>query len=310
MKVEASVVFSVRMPQYAKTTKMKRPPAVDVALELEMNLGEGAFWDGARQAVVWVDILNGEIHELAGSDHRVHRTDTHVGVAAPRRRGGWVLAVREGFGAFDPDTGHFEILKRVGVPGTRMNDGNVDRRGRFFAGSMLYSEQAGGGRLYRLDPDLSVGVVLDQVSVSNGIDWSPDGRAVYYVDSNERTITRFDFDEDTAAWSNAATFARLAEGEGFPDGLTVDSDGCVWLAVWDGAQVRRYSPDGRVDQVFKMPAPRVTSCGFGGPDLATLFITTARVGLTASQLQEYPLSGSLFAIRPGVSGSSRNSFAG
>jgi sugar lactone lactonase YvrE len=289
---------------------MKRPPVVDLALELQMTLGEGAFWDRARGALVWVDILNGQIHELAGSDHRVHRTDTHVGVAAPRSRGGWALAVREGFAAFDPDTGHFEILKRIDVPGTRMNDGNVDRRGRFFAGSMLYTEERGGGRLYRLDPDLSVGVVLDPVSVSNGIDWSPDGRTVYYVDSYERSIARFDFDEDTAAWSSVKTFARLADGEGFPDGLTVDSDGCVWLAVWDGAQVRRYTPDGRIDRVFQVPAPRVTSCGFGSGDLATLFITTARVGLSASQLEEYPLSGSLFAIRPAVSGSARNAFAG
>jgi sugar lactone lactonase YvrE len=289
---------------------MKRPPVVDLALELQMTLGEGAFWDGARRALVWVDILKGEIHELARSDHRVHTTDTHVGVAAPRARGGWALAVREGFGAFDPDTGQFEILKRVDVPGTRMNDGNVDRRGRFFAGSMLYTEARGGGRLYRLDPDLSVGVVLAPVSVSNGIDWSPDGRSVYYVDSYERKIVRFDFDEDTAAWSNVETFVRLADGEGFPDGLTVDSDGCVWLAVWDGAQVRRYTPDARIDRVIQVPAPRVTSCGFGADDLSTLFITTARVGLSASQLDEYPLSGSLFAIRPAASGRARNAFAG
>ena len=287
-----------------------REGVVDLALKLEMTLGEGAFWDGARECLVWVDILNGEIHELAGSTHRTFRTDTHVGVAAPRANGGWVLAVREGFATFDAVTSSFELLRRVEVPGTRMNDGNVDRRGRFFAGSMLYTEQAGGGRLYRFDPDLSVGVVLDPVSVSNGIDWSPDGRFVYYVDSGARTIARYEFDEDTAAWSNATTFARLGKGEGFPDGLTVDSDGCVWLAVWDGGEVRRYSPDGRVDRVFQVPTPRVTSCGFGGPDLADLYVTTARVGLSPSQLDEHPLSGSLFAVRSGVSGSARNTFAG
>ena len=289
---------------------MKKPSVVDVALELGMTLGEGVFWDRARGALVWVDILDGEIHELADSVHRIYRTGTHIGVAAPRSRGGWVLAVREGFGAYDPDAGRFDILKRIEVPGTRMNDGNVDRRGRFFAGSMLYTEEAGGGRLYRLDPDLSAGVVLEPVSVSNGIDWSPDGRFVYYVDSGTRTVARFDFDEDTAAWSDATTFASLADGEGFPDGLTVDSDGCVWLAVWDGGEVRRYSPDGRVDTVFRVPAPRVTSCGFGGPDLATLYITTARVGLSPTQLEENPLSGSLFALRPGVSGGARNIFEG
>src|ERR1700758_4360397 len=194
---------------------MKKPSVVDVALELGMTLGEGVFWDRARGALVWVDILDGEIHELADSVHRIYRPGTHIGVAAPRSRGGWVLAVREGFGAYDPDAGRFDILKRIEVPGTRMNDGNVDRRGRFFAGSMLYTEEAGGGRLYRLDPDLSASVVLEPVSVSNGIDWSPDGSFVYYVDSGTRPVARFDFDEDPAAWSDATTFASLADGEGF-----------------------------------------------------------------------------------------------
>lgn len=285
-------------------------PAVDVALELDMTLGEGAFWDTARGSLVWVDILNGHIHELAGSAHRVYDVDTHVGVAAARAGGGWVLAVREGFAAFDPETQRTEILHRIEVPGTRMNDGNVDRHGRFYAGSMLYTEEADGGRLYRLDADLSVHVVLEPVSVSNGIDWSMDGKSVYYVDSPTLTIARFEFDDGTGTWSNGATFARLEAGEGFPDGLTVDADGCVWLAVWDGAQVRRYTPDGRIDRIVQVPAPRVTSCGFGGSDLATLYITTARVGLSPSQLDEYPLSGSLFALHPGVTARARYAFAG
>jgi sugar lactone lactonase YvrE len=284
--------------------------SLEVAVELEMELGEGAFWDTARGALVWVDILGGQIHELRGHDHRVYNVGTHVGVAAPRQRGGWALAVREGFAAFDPDTGAFEVLRRVEVPGTRMNDGNVDARGRFFAGSMLYSEEDGGGRLYRLDPDLSLSVVLDPVSVSNGVDWSPDGHAVYYVDSNTRTVARFDFDADSGEWSNGSTFARLGDGEGFPDGLTVDLEGGVWLAVWDGAQIRRYLPDGRLDRVIEVPAPRVTSCGFGGSDLATLYITTARVGLTPDQLERFPLSGSVFAIDAGARGRPRHPFAG
>ena len=287
-----------------------RTPTVDVAVELEMTLGEGAFWDMARGSLVWVDILGGALHELDRNAHHVYPVGTHVGVAVPRLSGGWALAVREGFGAFDPEKRQFELLRRVEVAGTRMNDGNVDARGRFFAGSMLYTEEAGGGRLYRLDPDLSVSVVLDRVSVSNGIDWSPDGRTVYYVDSGARTIARYDYAVASGEWSNASTFVRLEEGEGFPDGLTVDNDGCVWLAVWDGAQVRRYTPNGSIDRIVEIPAPRVTSVGFGGSDLATLYVTTARVGLKASQLEEFPLSGSVFALDPRVTGRARHPFAG
>jgi sugar lactone lactonase YvrE len=271
-----------------------------------MQLGEGAFWDAARGSLVWVDILGGAVHELGANGHRVHAVGTHVGVAAPRSAGGWVLAVREGFATFDPETAQFAILERIEVPGTRMNDGNVDAKGRFFAGSMLDSEEANGGKLYRLDADLSVTVVLEPVSVSNGIDWSPDNRHVYYVDSNSRTIARFDAED----WSNPTTFARLRHDEGFPDGLTVDTEGCVWLAVWDGAQLRRYTPDGRIDRIVDLPAPRVTSCGFGGRQLNTLYITTARVGLSPDQLERFPLSGSVFALEPGVGGRARNAFAG
>jgi sugar lactone lactonase YvrE len=284
--------------------------APEVALELELELGEGVFWDAARESLVWVDILGGAVHELAGGVHRVHAAGTYVGMAAPRARGGWILAVRQGFAALDPDSGQVELLKRIEIPGTRMNDGNVDARGRLFAGTMLHSEEPNGGRLYRLDPDLSLSVVLDPVSISNGIDWSPDGRSVYYVDSGTRAIAQFEFDEESGAWSNRRVFAQLEATDGYPDGLTVDREGGIWLAVWDGSQVRRYTPDGRIDRILKLPAPLVSSCGFGGPDLATLYITTARVGLSANELEERPLSGSLFACEPGVTGNARRPFIG
>src|SRR5579862_237718 len=224
---------------------MTRSLRADCVLELDMELGESAFWDAGRESLVWVDILRGEVHELNGRAHRVHSLPTHVGVAAPRQGGGWVLAVREGFAAFDPDGAGYRMLAGVDAPGTRMNDGNVDPRGRFFAGSMLDSEEPGGGRVYRLDVDLSVGVILEPVDISNGIDWSPDGRTVYFSDSGpERAVAAFDFDLDTGAWTNRRELARLSEREGYPDGLTVDRGGCVWIAVWGGSQVRRYTPGG------------------------------------------------------------------
>jgi sugar lactone lactonase YvrE len=290
---------------------MTRALTAELVLELDMELGEGAFWDARRGSLVWVDILRGEIHESKTGEHRVYSVPTHVGFAAPRRDGGWVLGVREGFAAFDPDDGELRPIARIEVPGARINDGNVDPRGRLFGGSMLDSEEPAGGRLYRLDPDLSVTVVLDPVDISNGIDWSPDGRTVYYSDSGpRREVTAFDFDADAGAWSNRREFARLSEREGYPDGLTVDQDGGVWLAVWDGSEVRRYTPDGRLEATVSVPAPLVTSCGFGGPGLDTLYITTARTTLSPSVLTEQPLSGSLFAVTPGVSGFARRTFLG
>jgi sugar lactone lactonase YvrE len=273
-----------------------------------MELGEGVFWDGARGSLVWVDILGGEVHELRDGRHRRHAAGSHVGAAAPRASGGWVLAVREGFAALDPATGQVTDLRRVAVAGTRMNDGNVDAAGRFFAGTMLDSGEAGGGRLYRLDPDHSLTAVLDPVSVSNGIDWSPDGRTVYYVDSLTRQVAAFDFDLETGAFSNRRVLARIASG--FPDGLTVDTEGGIWVAIWDGAEVRRYTSDGSLDRSLEVPAPRVTACGFGGQDLATLYITTARVGLQPEELAAHPLSGSLFATRPGFTGRPRQAYRG
>ncbi len=290
---------------------MTRSLSAECVLELDMVLGVGAFWDAGRDCLVWVDILRGEIHGLKAGAHGVHSLPTHVGVAAPRQSGGWVLAVREGFAAFDPDGGGYRMLAAIDAPATRMNDGNVDARGRFFAGSMLDSEEPGGGRLYRLDTDLAVSVVLDPVDISNGIDWSPDARTVYYSDSGpDRAVSRFDFDLDTGAWTNRREFARLSEAEGYPDGLTVDHDGFVWIAVWGGSQVRRYTPDGAIDAVVSVPAPLVTSCGFGGARLDTLYITTARSTLEAAALAANPLSGSLFAVSPGVAGSARRPFLG
>jgi len=290
---------------------MTRTLSAEPALELDMELGEGAFWDPVRDCLVWVDILRREVHELKAGAHGVHHVPSHVGVAVPRQSGGWVLAVREGFASLDPEGGGYSLLAAVEAAGTRMNDGNVDPRGRFFAGSMLDSEEPGGGRVYRLDTDLSVSVVLEPVDISNGVDWSADGRTVYYSDSGPaRTVATFDFDLATGAWTNRREFAKLTEREGYPDGLTLDREGCVWVAVWGGSHVRRYTPDGRIDAVVTVPAPLVTSCGFGGPGLETLYITTARTTLDESALAANPLSGSLFAVQPGVAGFARRPFLG
>jgi sugar lactone lactonase YvrE len=206
-------------------------------------------------------------------------------------------------GLVDPD-GSFRWLHHEPVPGRRGNDAAVAPDGALWAGTLPYDETPGGGTLSRLSGDGSGEVVLSDVTVSNGTGWSPDGRLMYYIDTPTRRIDVFDADGGRIA--NRRPLAQVEEGAGFPDGLTVDSDGCVWVALWDGSAVRRYTPTGELDRVLTLPVPRGTACAFGGPALTDLYITTARVGLTAP----HPLAGSLLVVPDAGQGLPQPPFAG
>jgi sugar lactone lactonase YvrE len=171
---------------------------------------------------------------------------------------------------------------------------------------MRYDEAPGGGTLSRITGDGSVSGVLDDVAVSNGIGWSPDGRQMYYIDSPTRRIDVFDYEAAGGTVANRRPFVEIEDGAGFPDGLTVDADGCVWVALWDGSAVRRYSPAGELDRVIELPVPRVTACAFGGADLSDLYVTTARVGLTAP----HPMAGALLVVPGAGKGLAQPAFAG
>src|SRR4051794_6086160 len=225
----------------------------------------------------------------------------HVGsvVAAvrPRRGGGAVVGVGRGFALGAPAG---SITHRPGLwPGTavRMNEGGCDPDGRFYCGSMAYDQRPGAASLYRLDPDQSVHTVLTGVTISNGLEWSPDGSRAYYNDTATHRISVFDYHSDSGL-TNRRTFAEVPDG-GSPDGLTVDSEGGVWTAIFDGGRVHRYRPDGFLDEVLEVPAAKVTACAFGGERLDELFITPSREGL---QDGEAPLAGSLFRARCAVRG--------
>ncbi|MFJ3333225.1 SMP-30/gluconolactonase/LRE family protein [Streptomyces sp. NPDC086766] len=266
----------------------------EAAVRAEALLGEGPTWDPAAGRLIWVDILGSRVHTYdPGSGRRsVRTTGQHVGAAKPRAAGGLVLNLRDGVGLLDPD-GSFRWLHRDPVPGRRGNDAAVAPDGSLWAGTMRYDEAPGGGTLSRLTGDGSAEVVLDDVTVSNGTGWSPDGRLMYYVDSPTRRIDVFDHDGERVA--GRRRFAVVEEGAGFPDGLTVDADGCVWVALWDGGAVRRYAPDGTLDRVVELPVPRPTACAFGGTGLTDLYVTTARTGLSAPPA----LAGSLLVL-PGA----------
>jgi sugar lactone lactonase YvrE len=194
----------------------------------------------------------------------------------------------------------------AGRPGNRTNDGKVDPLGRVWVGTMDDTEAQFTGALYRIDQDLVVTRVLDGVGVSNGLDWSPDGTVFYYTDSKRGLIWRFPFHMQTGTLGRREIFATVPPDQGVPDGLTVDSDGYVWSAHWDGWRITRYDPDGNVERVVWLPVPRVTSLCFGGRALDTLYITSARIGLSNEELLEAPLSGALFSCRPGVAGRPSN----
>ncbi|MER7051336.1 SMP-30/gluconolactonase/LRE family protein [Streptomyces sp. NPDC000351] len=283
--------------------------AYEVAVRAEASLGEGPTWDPATGRLLWIDILNSRVHtyDPATGRRTVRRTDQHVGAVKPRAGGGLVLNLRDGIGLLDPDD-TFRWLHRELVPGRRANDAAVAPDGTLWTGTMRYDEAPGGGTLSRVGGDGTVESVLDDVTVSNGTGWSPDGRLMYYVDTPTRRIDVFDVAAEAAGGriTGRRPLATIEDGAGFPDGLCVDAEGCVWVALWDGGAVRRYTPSGDLDRVIPLPVPRVTACAFGGPDLTDLYITTARVGLTAP----HPLAGSVLVVPGAGRGVAQPAFAG
>lgn len=284
----------------------------EVVLDACADVGEGATWDPGRQELLWVDIPRGAIHRydpVADTD-RVRAVGQAVGAVAVRERGGLVAAAHAGFAVLDEDG--FRIVAEVETdrPANRMNDGRVDRGGRFWAGTMALDMAPGAGALYRLDRDHGVQTILTGLSVPNGIDWSDDEMTMYLVDSGTRRVDAFAYEPATGAIAGRTALAEIDPDDGMPDGMTLDAQGFLWVAVWGGWAVRRYSPNGTLDAVLHLPASQVTSCAFGGPDLGDLYVTTASADLSARERAAQPLAGALFRCRPGVFGRTANLFRG
>ena len=269
--------------------------------------GEGPVWSERWGGLRWVDMLAGDVLSLAAGGAINRR---HVGSVAaalrPRRKGGAVIGVERGFALEDPDGTLTHLGELWTDEQVRMNEGGCDPDGRFYCGSMAYDQRPGAGALYRLDPDGSVHVVLENVTVSNGLDWSPDGSRAYYNDTATHRIDVFDYDGE-AGLTGRRLFVDLSAESKRPDGLTVDEQGGVWVALFNSGVVRRYTPDGVLNEVIEVPAKKVTACTFGGPVLDQLFITTSRENLEPG---EDPLAGSLFRAAVGVAGMPVREFAG
>jgi sugar lactone lactonase YvrE len=281
--------------------------AVDTA-----RVGEGPFWDAATGTLHWVDILGGAISSLAvATGERARATfPTLVGAAVPKASGGYVAATREGFAEVTA-TGALVTRSRVLGEGHRMNDAKCDPHGRLWAGSTQLEFAAGQGALHVLDAGWRHETLLDGLTLPNGLGWSPDGHTFYLIDSVARELNAFDVTPGGRALSGRRVLATFGEDAGLPDGLAVDSAGCLWIAMWGGSRVVRVSPEGSVLDVVPMPVAQPSSCAFGGPGLSVLYVTSAREGLDVPPFPATAVDGSVLAVRGlGVTGLPGTRFGG
>lgn len=288
----------------------------EIKLEWEIPaiLGEGPLWVAEEQAIYWVDIVAKQVHRFGTVDgsKKSWQFDFEVTSLVQRESGGWLATVRDGFVFFDLETGSITPIEmpETHLPDNRFNDGKVDAQGRFWAGTMDEGEAEQSGTLYRLDPDMSMKVVDGDYIIANGPAFSPDGKVLYHNDTTKRCIYAYDLNADGSV-SNKRVLVQFGDkSEGSPDGLTVDVNGDLWQASFGGHRITRFSSEGEVKQVLEMPVPNITSCTFGGENLDTLYITTARCLLDEETLKQYPLAGSLFSYKPGVKGLPTTKFAG
>lgn len=290
--------------------------AIEHVLASQNKLGEGPVWDTEEQALYWVDIENSRFCRLQPASGAFETVDVGVpvGVLALRERGGLVMATKAGFAFWNRQNGLRLLVNPQAQNGhTRFNDGAVDCRGRFWAGTMcglVETCQEPEGSLYRLDPDGSLHIMETGVFVSNGIDWSPDNTLMYYTDSPTKTIFVYDFDAQSGTIANRRPFIHTPDESGVPDGLAVDSEGCLWSARWGGGKITRYDPTGQAMQELRLPVQYPTSCAFGGASLDELYITSAWTALSPEKREQQPLAGDLFLVRAGVRGQTQRRFAG
>jgi sugar lactone lactonase YvrE len=266
------------------------------------KLGEGPVWNVHEHSIMWLDILSSRIHTFYPLEqkHKVLQLDQMPGAIALRKNGGIIAALQNGFGYVDPESGAVTLLAdpESKLPGNRFNDGKCDPAGRFWAGSMSLSEEKGAGSLYTLDKDHSVSLKIKDVTISNGLAWSPDHKTLYYIDTPTSQIVAYDYDINTGQIANGKVVINVSSEDGYPDGMTIDTEGKLWVAHWAGWQVIRYDPGtGDILTRIKLPVANVTCCTFGGGNLDDLYITTASKDISAEELKGQPLAGSLFVVK-------------
>lgn len=286
------------------------PPKPDLNAVLVLDektiLGEGSIWHPKENKLYWIDI-EGKILHIYDPVLKVDKqlkVGSRVGTIVPVQSGGALLALQSGIHKIDTKTGKLTFLINPLIDSNiRFNDGKCDPSGRFWVGTMALDSRKKGGVLYRFDKDKTVHLILDSVSISNGIVWTADKKTMYYNDTPTGTIQAFDYDDTNGNITNRRVAVKIPNGIGAPDGMTIDVEGNLWVALWGGGIVGKFNPlTGELLQKIKVPAPNVSSCAFGGKNLDVLFITTARQWMNEEQLKNFPLSGGLFSVKPGVHG--------
>ena len=282
--------------------------------EIQTNLGEGPVWNAAKNELYWVDINAGRYFKAVFPNGPVESFEIgqRLGALALRTGGGLVMAVQNGFGFFDEATQTFTLLDNFvedNHASIRFNDGAVDPLGRFFAGTMDMKEQAPLGKLYRLDKNLTLHQLEENIHISNGMGWSLDNQTFFYIDTLTHCVAAYDYDLITGNIANKRTFIQFSSNE-YPDGMTIDSEGGFWIAFWGAAKIGHFDAGGKRIADIPVPALQPTSCCFGGSDMTTLFITSAKRGLSKKQMQELPLNGRPFMLETNVKGREEPRFAG
>lgn len=278
---------------------------------LRAELGEGPFWH--EGAIYWTDILEKKIYRYFPAEDKREEMmlGSYVGAFAPKQNGGFVLAMKEGFATLSEFGGIVTkiINPESDKPNNRFNDGKCDSAGRFWAGTMDMNISKNQGALYMLDSNLKMYKKYSPVTISNGICWSLDNKQMYYIDTPTQEVVVFDFDLETGEINNPKTLVAIEKEKGSPDGMTIDANGCLWVALWGGGAVVCYDPkSNKFVHKIETPASQVSSCAFGGKNLNELYVTSAKTGLSGEQLEREPLAGATFKIKPDVVGLPTNSF--
>jgi sugar lactone lactonase YvrE len=276
----------------------------ELLFDAKATLGEGPTWDEKTQTLYWVDILGKRVHAWKDGREDFLQLDEFVGCVAPRRAGGLVAALHASFWTLDLVAGKQTLIARVSEPATnRFNDGKCDPAGRLLAGSMDMNETSPSGNLYSLESGKPARKLLDNIRISNGLAWSPDYKIFYYIDTPTRQVRAFDYDLDTGDIANPRLAVEVPAELGWPDGMTSDLEGRLWIALWGGSRVVRWNPlNGQKEAEVAVPAPHTSSCVFGGPRRDILYITSARKGLDQTALESNPLSGGLFQVQTQTQG--------
>ncbi len=291
------------------------PDKIKLVFKADAALGEGPLWDFRRHVLYWVDITMHKVHiydPSTGMDRAID-VGQPVGCLAPCQDGGLILGLQQGFGTLNIESGTLVLLldPESHLPNNRFNDGKCDPRGRFWAGTLSLKNAKGAGSLYCLYTDMTVRTMLTGVTTSNGLAWSPDQKKLYYIDTPTSCVSAFKYDPDSGEISGKRKIISIPPDQGKPDGMTIDEEGMLWIAHWGGGCVSRWDPgEGRQISTIKVPAPNVTSCAFGGIRLDELYITTSRASLNEEDLRNYPNTGGLFKVKPGVRGIREPVFGG